>query len=283
MAAFYDIGLELIIHPYHATSNLRPLPEREFGGAASEGRSYKLSSTLATLRLKRCEVCVLRIINVIFILAAAASCSAMPPFTGSNATATTGYRIHELLLEDRFDGAGDWRGYSRGDELFLGVQDGAFLIDFSGRQYVWTQGERQLDDVVIEAEATQFSDYDHNAFGLACRLDPGNRGRGYYFLISGDGHASIRWGDGRSLAAVVQAAPASPVKTGKARNRLRAVCIEDYLALWVNGELVAEARDQRASRGAVGLAGVMNYDGPRLSVAFDNLRLWRAALDERER
>lgn len=225
----------------------------------------------------------MRIIIVIFILGAAASCSALPPFSGIEAEAITGYRTRELLLEDPFDGAGDWRRYSRGDDLFLGLQDGAFLIDFSGRQYVWTQGERQLDDVVIEAEATQLSDYDHNAFGLACRLDPGNSGRGYYFLISGDGYASIRWGDGRALTAVVPAAPASAVKTGKAKNRLRAVCIEDYLALWVNDELVAEAHDPRGSQGAIGLAGVMNYADKRLAVAFDNLRLWRAALDARER
>ena len=162
--------------------------------------------------------------------------------------------------------------------------DGAFKIDFVGRKYVWTQGEANYADVVLEGDLRQVSDYDHNAFGLACRLDPANRGRGYYFLISGDGYASIRWSDGRSLAAGRGRLKPSPlIKRGQARNRVRAVCIGDYLALWVNDEFVAEARDGRASAGAVGMAGVMNYAGKRLTVAIDDLKVWRAAMDSRTR
>ena len=63
---------------------------------------------------------------------------------------------------------------------------------------------------------------------------------------------------------------------------MRVVCVDDYLALWVNGEFVADARDRRAAQGEVGLVGVMNCAGKRLTVDFDDLRLWRAALDDRE-
>ncbi len=195
---------------------------------------------------------------------------------------TLGFRYVELLLEDDFADSGAWRSYAA-DGLFLGVADGAYKIDFVGRKYVWAQGEALLTDVVLEADLGQTSQYDHNAYGLACRLDPANSGRGYYFLISGDGYVSIRWSDGRSLQAIVEARPSPHIRRGAAKNRLRAVCIGDYLALWVNDEFVAEARDQRANAGAVGMAGVMNYAGKRLAVTVDDLKLWRAAPDDRGR
>ncbi|MCY3780733.1 MAG: hypothetical protein OXG78_10525 [Chloroflexi bacterium] len=219
----------------------------------------------------------LLLVCVIVVLASASACA---EFTASRRSPSQGYRYIELAIHDGFESQGAWRGYE-GAGVFLGVRNGAFLIDILGRQYVWTQGETQLDDVVLEADLKQTSSYDHNAFGLACRLDPTNTGRGYYFLISGDGYASIRWSNGRSLEQVVAAQPSAHVKRSGARNRLRAVCIGEYLALWVNDHFVVEARDRRASTGAVGLAGVMNYEGKRLTLAIDNLEVWRAALDDR--
>ena len=194
----------------------------------------------------------------------------------------TGFRFLTLQVDDSFEGGALWRQYVKGDELSMSARDGVYQIDFEGRQYVWAQREGWHSDIVLEADATQASDFDHNAFGLACRLDPANSGRGYYFLISGDGYASIRWSTGRSLEPIVRAAPSDAIGKGKASNRIRVVCIEDYLALWVNGRFVADARDGRASAGAVGLAGVMNYAGRRLAVHFDDLKVWRAALDVRE-
>ena len=222
----------------------------------------------------------LRIPIGISILMLLASCTGIQQFTMREAAPELGYRYLELLFDDTFENGEHWRSYSGGADLFLGAKDGVYRIDFSGRRYVWTQGERQYADLVMEAEAKQISDYDHNGFGLACRLDPANSGRGYYFLISGDGYASIRWSNGRSLERIVVAAPSSHIRRGRDTNLIRAVCIEDYLALWVNGEFIAEARDRRASEGAVGFVGVMNNQGRRLTVDFDDLRVWRAALDD---
>lgn len=224
----------------------------------------------------------LRLISIFGLLALAAACGAMEPMVAPGRAPSLGFRYQELLLEDDFADSGAWRSYGA-DNLFLGVEDGVYKMDFVGRKYVWTQGEATYADVVMEADLRQISDYDHNAFGLACRLDAANRGRGYYFLISGDGYASIRWSDGRSLQPIAEAKPSLHVKRGQAKNRVRAVCIGDYLALWVNDEFVAEARDGRASEGAVGMAGVMNYAGKRLTVTMDDLKVWRAAPDKRGR
>ena len=222
----------------------------------------------------------MRAISLCIALLLVAACGAIEPMLAPGRAPSLGYRYLELLLEDDFADAGAWRSYA-GDELFMGAEDGAYKIDFAGRKYVWTQGEAQYADVVLEADWRQLSDFDHNAFGLACRLDPANSGRGYYFLISGDGYASIRWSNGRSLEPVAEAKPSAHIKRGQATNRVRAVCIGDYLALWVNDMFVVEARDGRSSAGAAGMAGVMNYAGKRLTVIIDDLKLWRAAPDDR--
>ncbi len=219
----------------------------------------------------------MRIILACLLLSALAACNQVISTTRAP---SQGYRYLELLLDDRFDSQGEWRSYTA-DRLFLGVRDRRFQIDFIGRKYVWTQGDSEYADIVVEAELTQTSDYDHNAFGLACRLDPANSGRGYFFLISGDGYASIRWSNGRSLEPIIAAQPIEFIKRGRATNRVRAVCIGDYLALWVNDEFVAEARDRRASAGAVGMVGVMNFQARRLAVEIDDLKIWRARFDDR--
>ncbi len=219
-----------------------------------------------------------RVIAFFCALLTLSACAALSQH-GPPAMPSLGFRYLEQAVDDNFDTGERWRQYEADAELFMGSRDGSYLLDFPGKQYVWAQRDGSFADVVIEAEARQLSTEDHNAYGLACRLDHGNRGRGYFFLIGGDGYASIRWSNGRSLEAIVSARPAGSIKRGQSSNRLRAVCIGDYLALWVNGEFVMEARDQRAATGGLGLAGMMSYSGKRLTVAFDDFQAWRGALD----
>ena len=210
-----------------------------------------------------------------------ASCQPIAERLGASAGPSLGFTYLNLLYSDAFDDAGDWMTYAGGDNLHMAVQDGSYRIWLATRQYVWTQLPASYDDVVIEADLRQLSDFDHNAYGIACRLDPANSGRGYYFLIGGDGYYSIRWSNGRSLDAIVSAQPSGLINRVQSANRMKAICVGDYLGLWINGQFVAEARDSRASHGAVGLSAVMNYAGQAVEVAFDDLKIWRSALDER--
>lgn len=188
----------------------------------------------------------------------------------------TGYRYLDMIAEEPFEQVGDWRTYDDGQSLYMNVEDGVYRIHLAKRQFVWTQSPIEHEDVVIEVEVTQTSEYDHNAFGVMCRANPDNSGRGYYFLISGDGYYTIRWGNGRTLDEIVPAKPSNVIKQGQTSNHIRAVCVGDYLGLWVNDKLVAQARDTKSSQGVVGLVGVMNYDGRTLDVEFDDLKVWEA-------
>ena len=220
----------------------------------------------------------MRLILLVILTLIASSCLNIGETFQPQKFPTMGYRYLELISDDTFDSVGDWRTYDGGENLYMTVADGVYRIDLSQRQIVWAQAPIQHENIIIEATVTQRSDYNFNAFGVACRLDPANSGRGYYFLISGDGHYTIRWNNGRTLDDIIRATPSNIIKKGQATNTIRAICIDDYLALWVNDEFVAEARDKKASKGVVGLSGVMNYEGRKLTVEFDDLKVWDARL-----
>ena len=221
-----------------------------------------------------------QLLLVVAISLLTAACNPMAEAFRPSQKASAGFRYLELVRFETFESAGDWSSYDAGDSLYMAVEDGAYQIRLAKRQFVWAQAATVYQDIVLEVEVQQLSAFKHNAFGIACRLDPGNSGRGYYFLISGDGHYSIRWSNGRSLDDIVPAKPTDKINRGQASNRIRAVCIEDHLSLWINDHFVADARDHRASGGAVGLTAVMNYQGKRVDLAFDDLKIWLAALDE---
>ena len=95
-------------------------------------------------------------------------------------------------------------------------------------------------------------------------------GDGYLFLIQGGGSYGIFRSRGRSLTPLVDWAQSDAITIGPGLNRLRAVCAGDYLALYVNDRLLAEAIDTTYSEGQVGLvASAANRLG--VEVEFDNL------------
>lgn len=132
-------------------------------------------------------------------------------------------------------------------------------------------------DVIVEADAFPLSDTRKGIYGLTCRLD--SQGYGYYFLVSPDGNASIRYlAPGRDVA-LVKWQEHGAIEQGKRLNRLRAVCIGDYLALYVNGEFVADARDSRRSQGTISMTAALTTRStdPVMDVIFDNVRVWAGA------
>jgi hypothetical protein len=97
-------------------------------------------------------------------------------------------------------------------------------------------------------------------------------GDGYLFLIQGNGAYGIFRSQGRSLTPLVDWATSDAINRGPAQNRIRAVCVGTYLAMYVNGQFLAEATDDAYSQGQVGLAAsAANRLG--LAVQFDNLSI----------
>jgi len=110
--------------------------------------------------------------------------------------------------------------------------------------------------------------------GLVCR---GSRqGTGYYFLVASTGRASIRIGtaDTLDLKPLLDWRTVPQIDTTLENNEIQAACIENYLAMYVNGVLVGEVNDDTYQRGRVGLA--LATSSAEAQVGYDRVSVWQA-------
>lgn len=194
------------------------------------------------------------------------------------ATPQRSYQIIEQVVVDDFAHIGRWDRYDA-DALRIGVLDGSLEINSSLPNYVWTLDRREQSNSVIQVTTTYLSAYEKGIYGLICRASPQNDGSGYFFLVSADGAYSIRRGAGSAIDALVPWQNGGGLRRGQATNELRAVCIDDYLALYINGEFVADVRDDRYRSGFTGLAAALAPRAAaedRVFLRFSDLRIFSA-------
>jgi len=191
---------------------------------------------------------------------------------------TYDYRTGEILLEEDFSRDFAWESYtSPNGATHLRVENGVYRMQMAGGGYNWALNAQLHQDALIEVYGSQLSEYANNAYGLVCRADPGGTGDGYYFYISGDGYWSIRRAQGRTVTSLVDFTESAAIHQGQSINLIRVLCIEDYLALYVNDQFVGEARDHTFSSGVAGFSVAVPEDGD-IDVSFDNLRIIEAQL-----
>lgn len=188
------------------------------------------------------------------------------------------YVAGESLLNETFSSADAWETFSS-DSAELGVSDGVYEIQIGDDGYIWGLNETEHTDVVIDVTAAQLSSHANNAYGVICRSDVSNNGDGYYFLVSGDGFYSISKGEGDDVSPLVEWTPNSAINEGQATNKIRAVCIGNYLALWVNDKFMTEIEDTAYTSGFTGLAAAA-FEGGDADITFDDLTISAASLPE---
>ncbi len=181
-----------------------------------------------------------------------------------------------LLLREPFESAVGWDSFIQGN-VSAGVEAGAYRMQADVNTYVRGFNSTPYADVVIDVQGIQLSAQPNNAYGVVCRGAANNTANGYYFLIGGDGSYSIRKGQFGEVDALVHWAKSDAIARGTALNNLRVVCVEDYLALYVNGQFVADARDTTFSTGFIGFA-VAARRGTRIEAAFDDLIIHEGVL-----
>lgn len=165
----------------------------------------------------------------------------------------------------------------------LAIDDGRYRIDYRADRsasLTWGAGGESYENVVIEIDTELIGGTDDNLYGVACRLveDDAGDASGYVLLISGDGHFGIAELSRRSLEFVLEWHQSDTIKQGAAQNTLRAVCVDDYLAIYANGEFLGDVKDDRFLReGQIALvAGTI--EGETISVTFDNLIVYEGSL-----
>jgi len=185
-----------------------------------------------------------------------------------------------ILLSEDFSDVKAWEYYvDEASGSDLQVVDGAYRISTDDGGYVWGLNDQNHSDVVMEVTTKQLTAHENNAYGIMCRADTSNNGDGYYFLVSGDGYYAISRGEGEDVTPVVDWDSSSAINKGAASNTLRAVCVGDYLALYVNDKFIAEATDAAYSSGYAGFAATA-FEGGAITVTFDNLTISEGTLAE---
>lgn len=193
-------------------------------------------------------------------------------------TPTQRFALGDVILQADFSQPTQWESYVNANQnVNFRIEDGAYRAQGWDGGFMWTIHAPMASDVVIEVEATQLSDYRNNAYGVMCRAAPSANSNGYYFLISGDGQFTIRRGAVDEVKALIPFTASDAIRQDQGINRIRAVCIGTYLALYVNDTFVAETHDDYFQQGYTGLTAAVVEDGD-VDIAFDDLTVWSASL-----
>lgn len=184
----------------------------------------------------------------------------------------------DVLLREGFDRPIGWDSGTRAN-VRIGAEGSSYRIHTDTNAYVRGFNSTRHTDVVITVESVQLSAGGDSAYGIVCRGTPGDESsNGYYFLIGGDGSYTIRKGQHGEINPLVHWARSDAINREAGINRIQAVCVEDYLALYVNDLFITEIRDQTYSSGYTGFAAATSNNSV-LDVAFDSLIIYDAALN----
>jgi hypothetical protein len=189
--------------------------------------------------------------------------------------------IGDVLLNETFDNSNAWEAYSD-STTNAKVGKGVYRMVSKATGLVWGINSQNDSDVVIQLDTLQNSSYTLNGYGVACRAGAiKNDGSGYYFRISGDGYYAITKSDGKTLTNLVDWTKSDAIHQGQNRNQITAVCVGSYLALYANGEFLAETTDDLLTEGYTALSVSAfedkNKDPVEADVSFDNVVIYDAS------
>ena len=207
----------------------------------------------------------IKILAFFIVLALAIlACSA---FSGGSDTGSSGDA--NILFEDDFSReSSGWDRENYGDGI-TDYDNGAYKISiYTDSLFFWASPYQDFDDVIVEVQAQKTSGEDDMQYGLICKHQDVENW--YALIVTADGFAAIRKRyAGGELDFITDWAEVPGLNTGNGTNLLRAECIGDRLALYVNGELAIETYDSDITSGDAGLiAGT--FEQPSAEVMFDN-------------
>lgn len=196
-------------------------------------------------------------------------CSGCGPLTVAETT-TPAPQPGEVLFQDDFsETPGSW-GIWNDDGAVITYEGGGLRILVNEAHYdFWSVAGKTFSNVQVEVDATRVGGPTDNDFGLVCRYQDSENF--YIFIVSSDGYYGIaKLKDNQhSLIGMDQLQYSSLIATEQPVYRIRADCTGQDLRLYVDGNLLMEARDSDFSAGDVGvLAG--SYATPGVDILFDN-------------
>lgn len=180
-----------------------------------------------------------------------------------------------LLMESFSSDDGTWNTGMWADEAGKDViTDGEYRMTLYEDNYmIWSETfDFDTPDVVMQVETRLVAGSDENSHGFVCRYV--DRDNFYFLTIGNDGWYSIdKYVDDvyENLASdYASSGVIDPVS-----NLIRAECNGSYLALWSNGELLAEVEDSSLPEGQIALY-TRSWDEGDITIAFDNFDVFSA-------
>ena len=185
------------------------------------------------------------------------------------------------LLRETFDSVESWFTYTDDRTNFM-IEDGLYSASMRESGFTWATNGTDMTNSIIEVDVTQVqTNTDANGIGLMCRVN--TDGDGYFFWFGDDGFYNISVRQQATEAvftALIDSEEVSllSIDSGIAY-RFTVVCVDNYLAMYVDGKLVAEAFDSTFSLGVTGFAISLSGDDPSIEqqVIYDNLNVWSAS------
>lgn len=185
----------------------------------------------------------------------------------------------EIIYENTFDDPDSWESFGFAQTQF-GITEGVYTAISSGGGYIPVSNDHVHSDAVLEVTVTQVSTSTNTHYGIICRSQERRNSLGYYFLISTNGSYGIRIGEQGRVRVLVPWVEHNAINTGPdSTNTIRAVCVDNYFAMYINGRFVAEAQHDWLRSGNMSLV-VSSPDGTEIAAEFDNVTIREAQLAE---
>jgi hypothetical protein len=180
----------------------------------------------------------------------------------------------ELVFEDDFsDEDSGWLILDE-TEYSADYVDGGYLVSVYQEEFYFVDAAGSIfSDVILEVDAEFYGGGEDNFYGLVCRyVDIDNF---YGFAISTDGYyAILKSFEGEALVIGADDFQESDlIKQGMRENHLRAECVDNRLALYVNGELLIETYDSDIPEGDIGFI-VGTVSAETTEILFDNIEIY---------
>jgi len=175
-----------------------------------------------------------------------------------------------ILFEDNFsDPSSGWHQLDI-TEGIADYEDGHYKIVVHAKNAdFWAYPGLNIEDTMIEVDATTVDGPLDNNFGVICRhQDVKNF---YFFIISSDGYYAIGkvFGNNQTLISADKMQLSDAISQGYTTNHIKAVCDGSQLSLIVNGTQLISVEDAELTSGDVGLlAGT--FAESKTNIHFDN-------------
>ena len=162
------------------------------------------------------------------------------------------------------------------DKVILNAEDGFFKFDIEKTwQYVYsTYDPFDYEDVRLDVRAENLGT-NNNSISLICRY---TKDSGWYeFNMANSGvlsilYAKVRPEDGYVSYTLIAEGGSNKIKQGLDVNEYSAICKDDTLTLYINGNLTKEAKDNRLTSGKAGIS-VSSFPSLPVKVNFDWVKI----------